>query len=253
MVALAVLFGLFVGVVLGTIGGGGAALALPLLVHGLGLSPHEAVGISLAAVGATAMVGTLMRLGTGAIDVHAGLLFAAAGILGAPAGAWLHHQLPERVVMLLFALLMLAIAAQMWRRSQRSALQDDGRLRPGKSSVIVILGVGLVVGVLSGLLGVGGGILIVPAFLVATNLTFHQAAATALLVIAMISAAGVVSHHLNGHTPDPPLTLAFICGGLVGMFVGLRLAKRVSGVVLQRAFALLLVAVAFWELLSSGH
>jgi uncharacterized membrane protein YfcA len=117
MLALAVIFGLFVGLSLGLTGGGGSILAVPLLVYGLHVAPKEAVGVSLAAVGATALAGAVQRLWRGEVEVATGLMFAAAGMVGAPAGVWLGRRLPEPLLLLSFAALMLWVAARTWRPS----------------------------------------------------------------------------------------------------------------------------------------
>ena len=106
--ALGLAFGAVVGFSLGLTGGGGSIFAVPLLVYGLAVRPREAIGISLAAVGATALVGGLRRLARGEVEVRTGLLFAAAGMLGAPAGSWLGGGVPEGLLLVLFAVLMLA-------------------------------------------------------------------------------------------------------------------------------------------------
>ena len=118
-VALSLAYGLIVGFSLGLTGGGGSIFAVPLLVYGLAVRTREAIGVSLAAVGATALVGGLRRLARGEVEVRTGLLFAAAGMLGAPAGSWLGRRVPEGVLMLLFAVLMVLVAVRMWVQASR--------------------------------------------------------------------------------------------------------------------------------------
>ncbi|MCK7502554.1 MAG: sulfite exporter TauE/SafE family protein [Comamonadaceae bacterium] len=116
---LSPLFGLIVGFALGLTGGGGSVFAVPLLVYGLGVPAHEAVVISLAAVGATALGGGLARLRNGEAELRTALIFGLSGIVGAPLGAWLNPRFPEAALLAGFALLMLAVATRMWRQANR--------------------------------------------------------------------------------------------------------------------------------------
>ncbi|MDP6700092.1 MAG: sulfite exporter TauE/SafE family protein, partial [Candidatus Latescibacteria bacterium] len=117
--ALGLLCGAVVGFSLGLTGGGGSIFAVPLLVYGLDVAPREAVGISLAAVGATALLGAIQRLRAREVEIGIGLLFAVGGVLGAPVGSWLGRQLSADVLLLLFAGLMAFVAARMWSRAIR--------------------------------------------------------------------------------------------------------------------------------------
>lgn len=263
---LGLVFGVVVGFSLGLTGGGGSIFAVPLLVYGLGTQAREAIGISLAAVGATSMVGGLRRLTRGEVEVRAGLLFAAAGMLGAPAGSWLGGLLPEGVLLTLFAVLMAAVALRMWiqadrrpeqtrairagvatrAREQGPACRRDpgGRLRLTSRCFTVLAVAGLATGVLSGLFGVGGGFVIVPALVLVTGMGIHRAVATSLLVIALVSASGVASYLVAGRPLPWSLTALFVAGGVVGMELGAQAGRRLSGPGLQKLFAAAMVAVA---------
>jgi len=265
--ALSLLFGAAVGLSLGLTGGGGSIFAVPLLVYGLGVGPREAVGVSLAAVGATALVGSLRRMARGDVEVRLGLLFAAAGIVGAPFGSWLGGRLPEAALLTLFATLMVLVAARMWRQASRrpdearvvrAALDPgpsersgpacrrdpSGRLRLTSRCFAVLLLAGLATGVLSGLFGVGGGFVVVPALVLVASLDIHRAVATSLLVIALVGASGVASHLAAGRPLRLDLAGLFVLGGLVGMEAGTRLGRRLGGPGLQKVFAAAMVAVA---------
>ena len=125
MTILTVLCGAVVGLSLGLTGGGGAIFAVPLLVYALGVDPHAAIGVSLVTVGLTSFVGFAQRLRIGAVEIRTGLLFAVAGMLTAPLGAWLATRFPESLLLVTFALLMLVIAARMWRHCVGSHRMDD--------------------------------------------------------------------------------------------------------------------------------
>lgn len=267
---ISLLLGLVVGFSLGLTGGGGSIFAVPLLVYGLGLPAHEAVGVSLAAVGATALAGALVRLRRGEVELKAALLFGIAGIAGAPLGASLGAKLPEAGLLGGFAVLMLLVAARMWRQAIRQPAETavvragdgssdpiagaacriapaGGLLLTSRCALVLAFG-GFTTGLLSGLFGVGGGFLIVPALVLIASLPMHRAVASSLLVIAIISAAGTISHSVAGQSLDLKLTGLFVAGGLVGMGLGATLSRRLAGPQLQKLFASAMIAVALFVL-----
>jgi uncharacterized membrane protein YfcA len=250
---IAALSGLVVGVSLGLTGGGGSIFAVPLLVYALGLAPNTAIGLSLGIVGLTAGFGAALRLGKAEIDWLAGLVFAAAGMALAPAGAWLGRQLPPAVLLSAFAVLMLIVGVRMWR-GRTAATTAPGPCvvrsggRRGWRCHLRLLAAGSVAGVLSGLFGVGGGFIIVPALLYVTGMGLHRAIATSLLVIFLISLAGVSAS--LAHNPDWPWLVAgtFLAGGLAGMAGGSMLRNRLPARQLQRVFAAAMWFVAVFML-----
>ena len=122
MLGLAVIFGCVVGFALGLTGGGGGVFAVPMLVYGLAVAPREAVGISLASVGGTALAGVVPRLWRGEVELRTGLLFAVAGMIGAPIGSYLSTLFPETVLMVMFGCLMLSVAWRMWAKTRNPEL-----------------------------------------------------------------------------------------------------------------------------------
>jgi uncharacterized membrane protein YfcA len=265
--ALTLIFGVAVGFSLGMTGGGGSIIAVPLLVYGLALPTRQAVGVSLAAVGATALVGAAHRLWNGEVELRTGLMFAAAGMAGAPIGAVVGRMMPEALLLLLFAILMLVVAFMMSQRASKrpaeaavirapnfTAMKHDrgvscrrdlsGRLTMTSRCALVMVAAGLVTGVLSGLFGVGGGFVVVPALVLFSSMSIHRAVATSLLVIALVSAAGVAAKLLAGESMAPATTVLFVIGGIIGLGVGTLVARRLSPVRLQKVFAVVIVAVA---------
>ncbi|MFN9721119.1 MAG: sulfite exporter TauE/SafE family protein, partial [Planctomycetota bacterium] len=121
MMILSILFGAIVGVSLGLTGGGGAIFAVPMLTYGSGLSTRESVAISLVSVGLTSLVGFLKKWRQGEAELRTGLIFAFAGMLGAPLGAWLSRRIAEPLLMLMMAGLMITIAVVMWRKAHRDS------------------------------------------------------------------------------------------------------------------------------------
>jgi len=255
MIALTLLFGSIVGLSLGLTGGGGAIFAVPLLVYGLTVVPQEAVGVSLAAVGTTALIGALQRLRAQEVDLGTGVLFALAGMAGAPLGLWLSAQIPASLLLVLFALLMLAVAVRMWLMASKPSGQstplsaacardEHGRLALTSRCVLVLMAVGLLTGILSGLFGVGGGFIIVPALVLVSGMAMHRAVATSLVVIALVSASGVVSYLMAGRPLNMVLTGLFVVGGIGGMVLGTLWSRKLAGPALQQGFAVALVVVA---------
>jgi hypothetical protein len=270
MLGLAVLFGGIVGFALGLTGGGGGVFAVPLLVYGLAVAPREAVGISLAAVGGTALFGVAPRLVRGDVELRTGMLFAVAGMLGAPLGTYLSTLVPDSLLLAMFGLLMLVVAWRMWAKSRqsrpavargdtqacnedRSACQrdEDGRLRLTSRCAMLLTIIGLLTGILSGMFGVGGGFVIVPALVLFSGMRIHQAVGTSLLVIFLVSISGVSSYLISGRELSWEITLLFLLGGFAGMWGGGRVAQRLNGPALQQVFAGGVVLVALFVITKS--
>lgn len=261
MLLLTLLFGAFVGFSLGLTGGGGAIFAVPLLVYGLGVPAREAVGVSLLTVGSTSLVGFVQRAWRGMVEFPTGLLFAVAGMVGAPAGSWLADRIPEAVLLGLFAVLMLVIAFRMWQKAGNAATrlpiidQDagptcrrdpEGKLRLTSQCAMLLGLVGLGAGVLSGMFGVGGGFIIVPALVMFSGMGMQRAIGTSLLVITLISVSGTASHLLARKDLSLATAGVFTAGSIVGLFAGSALAQRLAGPVLQKVFAAAIVLVALY-------
>jgi uncharacterized membrane protein YfcA len=264
------LFGLLVGFSLGLTGGGGSVFAIPLLVYGLAIPVHQAVVISLAAVGAIAWSGAVIQLHRGRAEVKSGLIFALAGVGGTPVGVWLGIRLPSSLLLSGFALLMLYIAIRLWRQASRDPTAtkviragiDDGNetlptcqrdpqgiLKLTSRCALLLVTAGILTGLLSGLFGVGGGFLIVPALVFVASLPIQRAVATSLLVIAIISSAGFISHILAGQLLALKVAAWFVVGGLAGMGLGIKVGHQIAGPLLQKAFASLMITVAAFMLI----
>ena len=262
MAILTLLFGALVGFSLGLTGGGGAIFAVPLLVYGLGVPAREAVGVSLLTVGATSLVGFVQRARSRLVEFPTGLLFALAGMIGAPLGALLADRIPEAVLLGLFAVLMLVIATRMWLKAADATahlpiiMNDDagptcqrdpeGKLRLTSQCAMLLGVIGLGAGVLSGLFGVGGGFVIVPALVVFSGMGIQRAIGTSLLVITLIGVSGTASHLLAGKDLTLSTAGLFTAGSIAGLFAGNALAQRLAGPTLQRIFAAAIVLVAMF-------
>lgn len=265
MLLLTLFFGALVGFSLGLTGGGGAIFAVPLLVYALNVPASEAVGISLLAVGVTALVGFVQRAVRGYVEFPAGLLFALAGMAGAPVGAVLANRVSETVLLSMFAVLMIVVALRMWRKADvvpaRLPILDDenagptcrrdpeGKLRLTSQCALLLAVIGLGTGLLSGLFGVGGGFMIVPALVVFSGMGMQRAIGTSLLIITLISVSGTTTHLLAGKELDLATAVVFAIGSIAGLFAGSGIAQRLAGRTLQKTFAVAMILVAAFVML----
>lgn len=246
---LAVLVGGAIGVSLGMLGGGGSILAVPALVYVLGQPVRDAVPTSLLVVGGSAAAGALSHLRAGSVPWRSALLFGAAGIGGSFAGAWFNHRLGEDVLLIGFAILMLGAAAAMLRKrggqekeSAALSCENAWRERP-----VMVIAVGLGVGVVTGLFGVGGGFILVPAWTLAMGCPVRVSVGASLLVIVLNSAGALVAHAGVG-TIDMSIAVPFTVAAVVGAIAGERIGESVAGPRLSRWFAFLVVGLALFVL-----
>jgi uncharacterized membrane protein YfcA len=238
---LGVLLGFSIGLSLGLLGGGGSILTVPALVYLIGQTPQAAVTASLAIVGANSAFGALFHRAHGTLNGRVALLFGGAGMVASYLAANLSKGLSPILLMVAFAGMMLVIGALMiFRKSPERAQASSPNLAK------ILLG-GLGVGALTGILGVGGGFLIVPALVLLVGLPMRQAVGTSLLVIAMNSLAGFLGH-LSGTVVDVNLLLIFVAAGLAGTFAGARLTQRLHPNRLRQAFAIFVMALAVFLL-----
>ncbi len=230
------------------LGGGGAILAVPILVYALGFGAREAVAASLLVVGLTSLFGAAEFWRQGRVKLRVALVFGPIAAVGAYAGAHLAGFLSGAVQLSLFAVVMLAAAFFMFRNGEP---EEDGKETSSKGSVGCLLlrfaAPGLGVGILTGLVGVGGGFLVVPALVLLGDVTMQAAVGTSLLVIAMNSFAGFAGY--LGETQIPYGFLAlFTALAVAGSFAGAYLVRFVPQHALKRGFAVLLVVMALFIL-----
>lgn len=236
MILLALSLASVIGLALGLLGGGGSILTLPMLVYVLRVDAKEAIAGSLFVVGVTSLVGVLGHAKAGRVRWKVGALFGASGMAGAAIGGQIAPKLPAALLLALFAGMMLVTAVGMLR-PRRAPLEDA---RPHELSIPKAALIGAAVGLLSGLVGAGGGFLVVPALVLVGGLAMPEAVGTSLLVIAMQALAGFASH--AGHTPLHLELLAVVTGGAVaGSFAGIRLARHVKPDALRRAFGVMVL------------
>jgi uncharacterized protein len=247
-VILAILFGTLIGLLLGLVGGGGSILTVPILVYVIGQDVHAATATSLVIVGLTALSGAIPHARAGRVELPTAVVFGAAGVAGAFVGAWLNARVDGPLILFLFGILMLVVAARMaFARTPRTAVQD-GRKSGLHPSVLVA---GLGVGAMTGFFGVGGGFLIVPALVLAVGFPMRLAVGTSLVVIAINSGAGVLAH-LGTSSFDLSVALLFVIGGFAGGLLGGHFASRIDEGKLSRGFAALVALVGFYLIVRNG-
>jgi uncharacterized membrane protein YfcA len=235
--ALGLILSAGIGLSLGLVGAGGSIITVPMLVYVLGVPPHRAIGMSLAVVGATALVGAFLHHRNRAVAWRTGAIFAAGGIVSSYLASKLTRLVSPPVLMLLFAALMLIVATVMLSRPHA-----EGRHVPHLPRE---LAAGFGVGILTGFLGVGGGFLIVPALVVFGGLGMKAAVGTSLFVIAVNCAAGLLGHLAQGGF-DLKLTAMVTAMAFGGAVLGSHLAHHVHHAALRRIFAWFVVAVALY-------
>lgn len=248
--------GLVIGLLLALTGAGGGILAVPLLVFGVHLGVAQAGPIALMAVGMAAAIGALLGLRAGIVRYKAALLIAGAGMLLSPVGLWLAGRIDNRWLSILFALVLLYVAWRTWRGTRTPAAGTAPAVAPvcARSPATnrfiwtrpcaLALGLsGTVAGLLSGLLGVGGGFVMVPVLKRYTDLTMQSVVATSLAVIALVSVTGVAASAASGAI-DWGIALPFSGGAIAGMLVGRTVSARLAGPHLQMGFAAIAAIVA---------
>jgi uncharacterized membrane protein YfcA len=252
---LAIAFGLAIGVAVGMLGGGGSVLAVPVLVYALDQTVPEATTTSLLVVAAGAIAGSVGHARHGRVCWrHAGS-FTAAALPGIALGTLTAEAVSGRLLLAAFALVMLAAAYAIWRRADIQEAEPAEGLweRTGACPPLRLprdLVAGAAVGFVTGLFGVGGGFLIVPTLAIALAFTMRTAVGTSLVITTATSLLGLGAHLLAGRHIDAGLTTAMALACMAGAIAGATFATRISHRVLGRAFALLVVAVSAYLLVT---
>ncbi|WP_128436536.1 sulfite exporter TauE/SafE family protein [Streptomyces cyaneus] len=239
---LGLLAGGVTGLALGALGGGGSVLAVPALMYLLGFPPAAAAGASLVVVAVTSATALAAHAREGAVRWRAGGVFAAAGLVPAAVGGAVSGRLPAGLLTGAFAVIA-ALAALRMLRPSASVRHDDVPVHPGR---VVRAGAGL--GAVTGVLGVGGGFLAVPALVNVVGLRMRAAVGTSLLVITVNSLVALAARAGSAVSLDWRTVGPFAAAAVLGAWDGKRLAVKVSGGTLQRIFAYVLLAVAVFML-----
>lgn len=264
IIFISILLGFLVGVILALTGAGATIIAVPLLTFGLHLEIAEAAPIALLAVCVASTIAAFHARLQRNVRYRAAGFIAVAGVMTAPIGLWLAHKLPNVPLAILFAFVLFSVAVNMWRHAEKqptevvaNAVQCElqtpptpcqleysgGRLMWTWPCARALALAGGLTGFLSGLLGVGGGFVVVPALKRVSNLPMQSVVATSLAVVALISAMGVISAMAMSKL-NWSIALSFTVGTLVGMLIGRVFAFRLTGPRLQQGFAVVAIAIA---------
>ncbi|MEC9282045.1 MAG: sulfite exporter TauE/SafE family protein [Bdellovibrionota bacterium] len=235
-----------IGLSLGLLGGGGSILTVPILVYALGMEAKLAIALSLAIVGATSLLGVYGHYKKNNVDLKVALIFGPVAMAGTFLGAKLSQFLTGQMQLLLFAGIMLIAAVFMMKgRKDEDESDDDTELK--KLNYMLIVAEGVFVGIITGLVGVGGGFLIVPALVLMTGLPMKRAVGTSLLIISLKSFAGFAGYIGLVEIPWEFL-VKFTAASAVGIFIGTYLVQFVSQKKLKKAFAIFLVFMGIYIL-----
>jgi hypothetical protein len=238
---------ILIGTTLGLLGGGGSILTVPILVYIAGVPAKEAIAMSLFVVGVTAAFAVIPHARAGRVRWRTGVIFGLAGMAGAYAGGRVAAYIPGQWLLIGFAVMMVATAVAMLR-GRRTRTDRPVRHELPIARVLVD---GVVVGLVTGLVGAGGGFLIVPALALLGGLPMATAVGTSLLVIAMKSTAGLAGY-LHSVDIDWGLALAITVAAVAGSVLGGGLAGKISQDMLRKAFGWFVIAMAAFVLLQQA-
>ena len=262
------ILGVIVGLILGLTGAGGSVIAVPLLMWGMHWNLAQAAPTALLAVSAAAALGTFGAWRQGIVRYRAAFVMSISGLCLAPVGIWLGNALSNDILIALFACVLVIVAVRILKsartspeeanivraglRHQQENPEDPvctmspltGQLRWTRPCALAITASGMVTGLLSGMLGVGGGFVIVPALRAVTDLSFHSAVATSLMAIAITSAGTVTIAWMQGVHLPWAISAPFMGGAIAGMLLGRTLADRIAGPTLQSGFAIVMLGIS---------
>jgi uncharacterized protein len=245
MVLLGYALAALMGLSLGLLGGGGSILTVPIFVYVLDFPAKPAIAMSLPVVGTTAFIGAIRHWRVGNVVPRVAVTFGALAMIGSYAGARFAALVRGPVQLLLLGAVMLAAAISMLRRSPLDRDTSSGAT-PVPSFALVVI-VALTVGLLTGLVGIGGGFLIVPALVLLARVPMKQAVGTSLVVIAMNSLSGSLGYLGQVDLPWGFL-LGFTAVAAAGILAGTALVRFVSAAALRRAFGVFLLLVGAFVL-----
>lgn len=246
---LGYLLAALIGLSLAIMGGGGSILTVPIFVYVMHFDPKTAIAMSLPVVGVTSLAGAVNHWREGNFNLRAAVIFGALAMIGSYAGARLAANVSGIVQLTLLGLVMIASAALMLRRpvAARAVAATEGDGKSSSLRTALVAAVGLSVGMLTGIVGIGGGFLFVPALVLLARLPMKTAVGTSLLVIALNTAAGSLGYRGQVNVPWH-VVMMFTAVAIVGIVAGTRVVRHVSQLALRRSFAYFLFVMAVFIL-----
>ncbi|MGC9105249.1 MAG: sulfite exporter TauE/SafE family protein [Thermoprotei archaeon] len=266
---LTVISGFLVGFSLGLIGGGGSILAIPLLLYFVGLAydtrhsenyvAHLVIGTTALAVGLNAYVNAYMHWRKGNVKVKEGITFATLGALGSFVGAKVGLLVHGALLLFLFGVLMIVIAIHVWKGGSRTKTRSLGNDPVATSSKDCgklkwprLVPTSFAVGFASGLFGIGGGFLIVPGLLFSTGVCMLKAVGTSLISVGTFGVVTAGTYMIEGLV-DPVVSVLYLLGGVVGGYLGAKVASSLPRGVLRKVFAVIIIAVAIYIVYKNAY
>ncbi|MFE3293876.1 sulfite exporter TauE/SafE family protein [Rhodococcus sp. NPDC059234] len=248
-ILVALVLGAVIGILLGLLGGGGSILAVPGLVYGLGIPLEQAVPMSLLVVGIAALFGAIPKIRVRQVQWRVAGVFAVTGLLAAFAGGAANRLLPQAVTLAGFAVVMIASGIRMLSSTEGSgtACRAEGSTVDWRRCTSRAVPAGLGVGFLTGLFGVGGGFLIIPALVLLLGIEMSVAVGTSLVIVTANSGSGLLAY-LGNLSLDWGLVAVFTATAIGGSLIAGRYGKKVDTARLQKWFAYLIFAVAVFVL-----
>ena len=247
-ILIAAMLGLLIGIVASVLGIGGGVLLVPMLHILLGLEMHEAVGTSLFVILFLASSAALSYSHKKLTLWKLALVFECGSVPGAYVGAFTSYIAPSGLLKIAFSILLLYISTRMWRGKKTSRnggeaiKRGNPRLSEPKTILLLVL-LGFVAGFLSGLLGIGGGVVKVPIMSLLLGIPMHSSVATSALMVAITTLTGSATHLVMGGVRYD-VGLWLIPSVILGSYLGTRISVRLRSIILSRIFSLLLAFIA---------
>lgn len=237
------LLAILIGLSLGLLGGGGSILTVPVLVYALKMDPKQSIALSLAIVGMTSLIGSIGHFKAKNINLKVAAIFGPVAMAGTFLGAKLSVFLSGATQLILFAIVMLIAAFFMFRGNSNNEVNVEN----SKLNIPLIVAEGIFVGILTGLVGVGGGFMIVPALVLLANIPMKKAVGTSLIIIALKSFAGFIGY-LDKVTIDWVFLGQFTIFTIIGIIAGSYLVRFIPAQKLKKSFAIFLVIMGIFIL-----
>jgi hypothetical protein len=256
---IATLFGGVGGLALGATGGAGAIMTLPLLIYGLHIPVHQAILFSLFIVGCSAFLSLMPSGRWRNLDKRMVFLLSAGALIMVPIASYLSQHLSNHLLLIIFSLLMLVVGGVLcFSQKTLSKLKEQvGAFRREKNNTLLsrwylLVFFGGIAGFLTGFLGLGGGLLIVPFLVFIFMLPLNQATSTSLVVLLITSCVAIMAH-LKHETVNWYLLVSYLIGSMVGVFLGAFIAKKIPQPIIHRTMGLIIIVLAVLMLYQLNH